>query len=108
MQMPDGQRYPMFGALHDVDAPNRYSLTVRLSEHPAEWIELFRPKGTALEDIAAEWFYEISFSNLDGATAVEVLATYPVMEDRDAMISMGGEVGWGESFDKLDALLRSS
>jgi uncharacterized protein YndB with AHSA1/START domain len=30
------------------------------------------------------------------------------MEDRDAMISMGGEVGWGESFDKLDALLRSS
>jgi len=55
-----------------------------------------------------EWFYEISFLEADGATVVEVLATYPVLEDRDAMISMGGEIGWGESFEKLDALLGSN
>ena len=49
MQMPDGQRYPMFGTVHDLDVPDRYTLTVQLNEHPVEWIELFRPKGTELE-----------------------------------------------------------
>jgi uncharacterized protein YndB with AHSA1/START domain len=107
MQMPDGQNYPMFGAVHDVAAPDRYSLEVKLSEHPDEWIALLRPTGTALEDVPVEWFYEISFSRDADSTVVEVLATYPVIEDRDTMISMGGEVGWGESLEKIDALLGS-
>ncbi len=108
MQMPDFQRYPMFGTLQDVDRPRHFALRVELSEHPDEWLALFRPKGSHLERVVMEWFYEISFLEADGATVVEVLATYPVLEDRDAMISMGGEIGWGESFEKLDALLGSN
>lgn len=78
-----------------------------MSEHPDEWIGLFRPGGTVLEDVPMEWLYEISFSPENGSTVVEVLATNPAIEDRDAMASRGGEIGWNESFEKLDALLAS-
>ncbi len=80
----------------------------RALSNPDEWIALIRPKGTALEDVTVEWFCEISFSRGDDSTVVEVLATYPVIDDRDAMIAMGGGVGRGESFEKLGALLGSS
>jgi hypothetical protein len=34
-----------------------------------------------------------------------VLATYPVFDDRNTMVRVGGERGWAESFVKLDTLL---
>lgn len=107
MQDPDGVQYPMVGTFHDIVRPERYTMLVGLDEHPAEWIAAFRPKGTPLEFVPLDWKYDISFRERHGVTTVEVLATYPVMEDCDAMISMGAEEGWGESFEKLDVLLAS-
>lgn len=70
-----------------------------------DWLESFRPPGAEIDVVPMEWFYGISFAVEGDSTVVEVLATHPVMRDRDAMISMGGEVGWNESFEKLDGLL---
>ena len=63
------------------------------------------PAGAEIDVVPMEWFYGTPSPWRATSTVVEVLATHPVMRDRDAMISMGGEVGWNESFEKLDGLL---
>jgi uncharacterized protein YndB with AHSA1/START domain len=105
MQTGDGTRYPMVDTPHDVVAPERFSMVVNLAEHPGEWIDIVRPKGTELEHVPVQWHYEIYILEDDGSTTVEMLATYPVLDDRDAMVRVGGERAWAESFVKLDAPL---
>ena len=65
----------------------------------------FRPKGSPLEDVPIEWYCEITFRQMDERTVVSLLTTYPIVEDRDVMIAMGGDEGWNESFERLDSLL---
>lgn len=59
----------------------------------------------AWTNAALDWKYGVSFEGRDGASVVEVLATNPVSEDRDAMVSVGAGAGWAEGFAKLDAVL---
>lgn len=40
-----------------------------------------------------EWHYEVSFFDGGDSTTVEVRATYPVLDDRDTMVEVGGERG---------------
>ena len=53
-----------------------------------------------------QWHYEISFLDDDRSTTAEVPAAYPVLDDRDAMVRVGGERGWAVRFVRLDALLK--
>jgi hypothetical protein len=55
--------------------------------------------------VPVEWYHEISFQQVEDETVVRLLTTYPIVEDRDVMIAMDGEVGWNESFERLDTLL---
>ncbi len=105
MESSDARRYPMVGTVHDVRSPHGFTMIVNLDEHPADWIEYFRPKGTPLEGVTVEWSYEVTFHEQVRATTVEVLASYPVSRDRDVVIERGGPQGWSQSFWKLDALL---
>lgn len=82
---------------------SRWSSTAR---NPDEWIDIVRPKGTELEHVPVQWHYEISFLDDDRSTTAEVPAAYPVLDDRDAMVRVGGERGWAVSFVRLDALLK--
>lgn len=103
-QAGDGTRYPMVETPHDVVVPDCFP-TVNLAEHPGEWVNQFRPTGTYLEHVPVQWRYEDSFSDAGDSTTVEVCATYPVVGDRDALVRLGGQRGWAESFVKLDTLL---
>ena len=55
--------------------------------------------------LRCKWRYEVSFFDGGDSTTVEVRATYPVLDDRDALVRVGGERGGAESFSKLDTLL---
>ena len=105
MRAPDGTEYPMFGTVHNVRVPHHFELVADLSEHPDDFVHMFRPKGTALEFVPVRWYYEIDLREEQGVTTAEVRARYPVVEDRGVMISTGGAIGWSESFERLDALL---
>ncbi len=83
-------------------------MVVNLAEHPDEWIDIVRVKGTELEHVPVQWHHEIAFQEDDGSTTVELQTTYPVLDDRDAMVRVGGERAWAESFVKLDAVLTST
>ena len=102
----DGLCFPVFGVVHDVDAPRHVALSVDLSEHPAGVIEQFRPVGSGFEHVSLVWRYDVRFAHHLDTTTVEVVTTYPLLRDRDHMIEVGGDVGWAQSFVKLDALLR--
>jgi uncharacterized protein YndB with AHSA1/START domain len=107
MRTRDGTEFPLFGTVHNVRAPYHLELVMDLSEHPDDFVHSFRPRGSEIEFVPLRWYYDIDFHEDQGVTTVTILATYPVLEDRDAMIAMNGEVGWNESFERLDALLRS-
>lgn len=105
LRMPDDRDYPMYGTVHDVVLNQAFSLAVQLDQHPEDWRELFRPQGTELGSVPMEWYYQVSFRPVKVGTAVELLVTYPVMDDRDRFVAMHGEFGWMESFEKLDVQL---
>lgn len=105
METPDGVKYPLFGTVHNAHRPFHVELRMDLSEHPEEFVRQFRPKGSPLEDVPIEWYCEITFRQMDEITVVSLLTTYPIVEDRDVMIAMGGDEGWNESFERLDSLL---
>ena len=105
MRTPDGTEFPMFGTVHNIRAPRHFELVVDLSAHPDDFVTAFRPVGSDFEFVPLRWYYEIELVGDHDVTIVEILATYPVAQDRDAMISMDGAVGWNESFERLDELL---
>jgi hypothetical protein len=63
------------GTLHDVVVSEGYSMVVNLTEHPEQWIDHFRPRGTHLEPVQVQWRYEVSFFDGGDSTTVEVRAT---------------------------------
>jgi len=105
MRTPDGTEYPVFGKVYHVREPHHLELEVDLSEHPGDFVAMFRPIGSDLEFVPLRWYYEIDLHDQGGSTRVDILARYPVVEDRDVMIASGGAMGWHESYERLDALL---
>jgi chloride channel protein, CIC family len=92
------------GTVHGARAPDGLALTVRLDEASRVFVDWFRPPGSDLVDAPLEWHVAISFTETDGATTVELLATYPVAGDRDRALAWGA-TAWSESFAKLDLVL---
>ncbi len=94
----DGVAATTSGTLHGLRAPVGLAMTVRLDEQPQSFVRAFRRPGDA-EPI--EWHYAVSFAESSGVTVVEVLATYPVVADRDRALELCA-YEWAERFARLD------
>ncbi|HEY5437409.1 MAG TPA: SRPBCC domain-containing protein [Acidimicrobiales bacterium] len=106
MRHESGPDYTATGTFNNIVIARRFTMVNDLSEHPDDWMQMFRPRGSAYEDVPVVWNYDVSFEDDDDEhTTVKVLTTYPIREDRDRFVSLHGESGWAESFVKLDRLL---
>jgi uncharacterized protein YndB with AHSA1/START domain len=105
MQFEVGAEYITSGTFDGIVHGRRFTMVNDLSEHPDDWMALFRPRGSDVEHVPVIWNYDVSFRVDDARTTVKVLTTYPIADDRDRFVSMHGESGWAESFVKLDRLL---
>jgi hypothetical protein len=93
------------GNFDDIVEPDHFTMVTDLNEHPAEFVEIFRPRGSDHDDVPITWSLDVRFENRGDATLVTLTTTYPIMADRDQFVSMHGERGWAEGFVKLDRLL---
>ncbi|MGH9020519.1 MAG: chloride channel protein [Acidimicrobiales bacterium] len=105
MRGSDGARFAVHGTIHDVVAPRAFAMTVLLDEYRAEFLTSLRPAGSPHAGEAPEWHFALTFTEAGDATTVELLATYPVEGDRDALIVLDAARAWAEGFERLDALL---
>jgi uncharacterized protein YndB with AHSA1/START domain len=105
MAHENGLIFVTVGHFDDIVAPDHFTMVTDLNEHPAEFIEIFRPRGSIDEHVPITWRLDIRFEARGEATFVTLTTTYPVMADRDQFVAMHGERGWAEGFVKLDRLL---
>jgi chloride channel protein, CIC family len=94
------------GSVHGLRAPEGLAMTVRLDEQTDAFVDWFRPPGSPEAGQPLVWHYAVSFTESAGTTVVEVLATYPVVGDRDRALTWGA-AEWSERFVKLDEVLAS-
>jgi uncharacterized protein YndB with AHSA1/START domain len=93
------------GTFEDIVADERFTMVTDLSEHPVEFIQIFRPRGTGGAQVPIVWNLDVAFEDRGDATLVTLTTTYPIMADRDQFVSMEGERGWSEGFVRLDRVL---
>jgi uncharacterized protein YndB with AHSA1/START domain len=89
MRGPDGTDYPMKCVYHEIVAPERIVYTDSFDDGGAERSSLLT----------------ITFEDRGGKTALTLHSVFGSKEDRDAVIAMRMEEGWGQSFERLDAYL---
>jgi uncharacterized protein YndB with AHSA1/START domain len=107
MAHENGLEFVTIGNFDEIVAPEHFTMITDLNEHPADFIEIFRPRGSAHEDVPITWSLDVRFEDRGDATSLTLTTTYPVMADRDQFVAMHGERGWAEGFMKLDRLLRA-
>ena len=107
MRGPDGAEYPLKGVFLEIDAPERLVMTMDLSEHPAEWLELYNQyRGKRKDAPAMKIVTTVTFEEQDGGTKLTVAQRFDSVTDRDANMKLGAAAGWSQSFERLDELLR--
>jgi len=89
-QGSDGNEYAFRGVFHEVTAPERLVYTFEFEAMPGHIL---------LETM--------TFEEHNGKTRIIDSAVYQTLEDRDGMIAMGMEGGAEQSWDQLEALLKT-
>ncbi len=95
MRAPDGKVYPIKGTYHEVIPPERIVYTDEAGEGH-DWIDGVPPPSCLVT---------VTFETKGDKTKVTIQMLFDTVADRDATLKMGVEDGFGESFDRLDALL---
>lgn len=105
MRAPDGTDYPLKGIFHDIAPPEHLVMSVDLSEHPESWHDLVGPSRdkSQLRPRLAD-FWTVSFDEKNGVTKLTVAFQLDSAATRDALLRIGMKEGWGQSFDRLEAL----
>jgi uncharacterized protein YndB with AHSA1/START domain len=105
MRGPDDVVYPMKGVFLEIVAQSRLVMSIDLSEHGEAWRAQFNHhRGDSRAPIAM--IQTATFEDAGaGKTRLAVTLRFDNRSDRDAILKMGAEHGWGQSFVKLDALL---
>ncbi len=107
MHDPKGVDYPGKGVYREVKAPERFTATVDVSEHPDEWFDMLEPgrdKSKGKPDYNNMW--DIHFAELPGGkTKVTIRTLFRTKDIRDKFMKLGMGGGWSMSFVKLDRLL---
>ena len=94
MRAPDGSEYPTSGVFLEIHAPQRLVFT---DAYAPGWIPSGKPFMTA----------EVTFDDVDGKTLYTARAMHWSEADRQAHEGMGFHEGWGQSLDRLEALVTS-
>lgn len=107
MRDAEGNAYPVRGQYTEITPPSRLVMTDDCSCMPPEWLEKY-----AAEEIArGESILNTSVLTLedlgDGRTRLRLEITCTSNRLRDGLVEAGMNEGWGESFEKLDVLLKS-
>jgi uncharacterized protein YndB with AHSA1/START domain len=92
MRAPDGSEYPTMGVFLEIIAPQRLVFT---DAFVPGWI----PSGKAFMTA------EVVLDEVDGKTRYTARALHWSEEDRQAHEAMGFHDGWGQSLDRLEALV---
>jgi uncharacterized protein YndB with AHSA1/START domain len=102
---PAGAEYPLKGIYLEVAEPERIVMTEAWDEHPPEWQKMLRDLHEGDDEPAQEALTTVTFDEHDGVTTVTVRTLFETTAVRDAMVKMGTDDGWSQSFDRLDDLL---
>ena len=86
----DGQEWGFRGEVREIDPPRRIVQTF-------EWEGL--PGHISVETMELE--------DLGGRTRISITSVFDSLEDRDGMLQSGMEQGAGESYDRLEAYLKT-
>ena len=92
MRAPDGSEYPTMGVFLEIIAPQRLVFT---DAFVPGWIPSDKAFMTA----------EVVLDEVDGKTRYTARALHWSEEDRQAHEAMGFHDGWGQSLDRLEALV---
>jgi uncharacterized protein YndB with AHSA1/START domain len=108
MRGPDGVDYPVKGVYREIVSPERLVITDDCSEHPAEWQE------SILKDLppsevkqSLEAINTVTFEEQGGKTLLTIRTLFHSAAVRDAMVKMEMSEGWGQSLERLEALLKT-
>lgn len=111
MHSPEGVAYPLKGAFREIEESQRLVMTDNWEEHPADWHALLHQLGGDPNETESLW--TVTFAGVipergDGQTLLTIRISFKSSATRDAMVNMGMTDGWGESLDRLDALLAAA
>lgn len=101
----DGVAWPIKGEYREISPGEKLVYTEDLSEHPKQFDEMLLAAGLGKGD-RHETVTTVTFDEAPGdATKVTVRTRFATAKERDAHVKLGMPDGWGECFQKLDALL---
>jgi PhnB protein len=105
MLAPDGGENPMRGVFEEVATPSRLVMTVDCTGMPQQWLDIYNAsRGVA--GAPPRWRRIVTLEDAPGAkTLLTVRDLFEDQLDREAHVKLGAEMGWGESFERLDVLL---
>ncbi|KFL38041.1 SRPBCC domain-containing protein [Arenimonas donghaensis] len=107
MRDGEGNAYPVRGQYVEVTPPGRLVMTDDCSCMPPEWLREHAAdemaRGEAIVNTSVTTFEDLG----DGRTRMRMEITCPNNRLRDGLVKAGMNEGWGESFEKLDAALRT-
>jgi uncharacterized protein YndB with AHSA1/START domain len=106
MRDANGEDYPIKGFFRGVVRPERLVMTMDCSEHSQKWHDMVCPNHPAGDkNPVGEILCTVTFEEEAGKTRVTVRQRFASVEIRNAMLKLGMNDGWSESFDKLAELL---
>lgn len=103
---PDGVDSPMTGEVLEVSAPERFVFTLDTAQHPDEFhaiVNSYRPASRHRRGFVQHT--TVTLEARDGGTWMTIVCRLEDRIDRDAVLDIGAPEGWGQSLDKLDALV---
>lgn len=97
------QDYPVKGIFLEIVRPEKLVMTDECDDHPADWQEAINPGGKPadLTGIATVTFESLGANK----TRLTVSTLFKTKKVRDGFAKTGMVEGWGQSLEKLEALL---
>ncbi len=105
MRGPDGVDHPAKGVYREVTPPSRLVMTIDHSELPDPWHNMIHPNRDKTKPKILEVIATVTFEEYEGKTKLTNTLTFESVAVRDAMLKMGMNEGWSQSFERLDKLL---
>jgi uncharacterized protein YndB with AHSA1/START domain len=106
MRAPDGAEFPFKGVYREVAPPERLVYTGDMSDVSDEWHDTVNPnRDRSAGRPAMESLTTVTFEDLAGKTRLTVRTLFATAAVRDAMLKMQMAEGWGQSLERLDALV---
>jgi uncharacterized protein YndB with AHSA1/START domain len=104
---PDGQAYPTRGEYREVVPNARLVMTQDWAGHPDDWQRTLEGLHEAPGPAPRSAVLTLEFHEDDGRTTLDWRMDFASDAQRDAMLAMGLAEGWTQSFERLEAYLKT-